>query len=68
MAFTFRGRSVLRQVKDDERSVRQRTDRMTEDIDNIRELIHEDRRRTVHELAVTVGISYGVRPEILLVT
>jgi transposase len=26
----------------------------------IRELINEDRRRTIHEVADTVGISYGV--------
>jgi hypothetical protein len=30
-----------------------------------RELIHKDRRRTIHELANTVGISYGVCQEIL---
>jgi ribosomal protein S25 len=31
----------------------------------IRELIREDRRRTIHELADTAGISYGVCQEIL---
>jgi hypothetical protein len=31
----------------------------------VRELIHKDRRRTIHELADTVGISYGVCQEIL---
>jgi hypothetical protein len=31
----------------------------------IRELIHEDNHRTIHELADTVGISYGVCQEIL---
>jgi ribosomal protein S25 len=31
----------------------------------IRELIHEDHCRTIHELADTVGISYGVCQEIL---
>jgi hypothetical protein len=30
-----------------------------------RELIHEDRRRTIRELIDTVGISYGVCQEIL---
>jgi hypothetical protein len=30
-----------------------------------REIIHEDRRRIIHELADTVGISYGVCQEIL---
>jgi ribosomal protein S25 len=36
-----------------------------QNVEKIRELIHEDRRRTVHELADTVGISYGVFHEIL---
>jgi hypothetical protein len=31
-----------------------------------RELIQEDRRRIIHELANTVGISYGVCQEILI--
>jgi hypothetical protein len=31
----------------------------------IRELIHEDRRRTIHELADPAGISYGTFQEIL---
>jgi hypothetical protein len=38
---------------------------MTESVEKIRELIHEDRRRTTHELADTVGISYGACQEIL---
>jgi hypothetical protein len=33
---------------------------MTENVEKIRELIHEDRRQTIHELTDTVGISYGV--------
>jgi hypothetical protein len=45
-------------VEDDERSGRQ-------NVDKIRELIHEDHRRPIHELADTVGISYGVCQEIL---
>jgi hypothetical protein len=32
---------------------------MTKIVEKIRELIHEDRRRTIHELTDTVGISYG---------
>jgi hypothetical protein len=32
----------------------------TENVEKVRELIHEDRRRAIHELADTVGISYGV--------
>jgi hypothetical protein len=37
----------------------------TENIERIREHIHEDCCQTIHELAVTVGISYGVCQEIL---
>jgi hypothetical protein len=37
----------------------------TENVGKIRELIHEDSRRTIHELADTVGISYGVCQQIL---
>jgi hypothetical protein len=52
-------------VENDERSGRPRTNKVTEDVENIRELIHEDHRRTIHELADTVGISYGVCQETL---
>jgi hypothetical protein len=31
----------------------------------MQELIHKDRRRTIHELVDTVGISYGVCQEII---
>jgi transposase len=48
-------------VEDDERSGRPSTSKTTENVEKIRELIHEDRRRTISELADTVGISYGVR-------
>jgi hypothetical protein len=34
-------------------------------VEKIRELIHEDHRRTIHELTDTVGISYEVCKEIL---
>jgi hypothetical protein len=36
---------------------------MTENVEKIGELIHEDHHQTVHELAYVVGISYGVRQE-----
>jgi hypothetical protein len=52
-------------VEDDERSGRPSTSRTTVNVEKIRELIHEDRRRTIHEFAYTVGISYGVCQEIL---
>jgi hypothetical protein len=63
MAFTFQGRSSV--------SWRRRTYRAIKHHQNdricwkIRELIHEDLRRTIHGLANTVGISYGVWQEIL---
>jgi hypothetical protein len=52
-------------VQDDERYVRPSISKTTENVEKIREPIHEDRRRTIHELADTVGISYGVCQEIL---
>jgi hypothetical protein len=36
------------------------TCQMTENVEKIQELIHEDRRWIIHELADMVGISYGV--------
>jgi bacterioferritin-associated ferredoxin len=38
---------------------------MTENVEEIQELIREDHRRTIHELADTTGINYGVCQEIL---
>jgi hypothetical protein len=52
-------------VEDDERSERQSTSKMTENVEKIREFIHKDRRQTIHELADTAGISYGVYQEII---
>jgi hypothetical protein len=52
-------------VENDERSQRPSTRKMTENVEKIGEVIHEDRRRTIHELTDTVGISYGVCQEIL---
>jgi hypothetical protein len=48
-------------VQNDESSGLPSTSKTTENIENIRELIHKDRRRTIHELADTARISYGVR-------
>jgi hypothetical protein len=53
-------------AKDDERSVRPNTSKTTENAEKIRELIHEDHLHTIHELADTVGINYGVRQKILI--
>jgi hypothetical protein len=52
-------------VEDDQRSVRPSTSKTTENVEKVRELIHEDGHRTIHELADTVGIRYGVCQEIL---
>jgi hypothetical protein len=52
-------------AEDDERSGRPSTNKMTENVEKIQELIHKDHRRTIHELAETVGVSYGVCQEIL---
>jgi transposase len=52
-------------VEDHERSGRPSTCETTENVEKIRDLIQEDRRRTIHELADIVGISYGVCQEIL---
>jgi hypothetical protein len=49
-----------------ERSGEPSTNKTTENVEKIRELIHEARRRTIHELPDTVGISYGVCQEILI--
>jgi hypothetical protein len=43
-------------VEDDERSGRPGTSKTTENVEKIREIIHENRRRTIHELADTVGM------------
>jgi hypothetical protein len=52
-------------VEDDKRSGRPGTSKMTENVEKICELIHEDCLHTIHELADTDGISYGVCHEIL---
>jgi hypothetical protein len=49
----------------DERTGWTRTSKSTENVEKIWEFIQGDRRRTIHELADTVGISYGVCQEIL---
>jgi hypothetical protein len=52
-------------VEEDKRSGRPSTNKTTENTEKIRELNSEDRRRTIHELADTDGISYGVCQEML---
>jgi hypothetical protein len=63
MTFTFQGGRVSVEV--DESSERPSTSETTGNVEKILELIHEDRRRTIHELADTVWITYGVGQEIL---
>jgi hypothetical protein len=50
----------------DKRSGWPSTNKTTENFEKIWELIHEDHRRTIHELTHTTGISYGVCQEILI--
>jgi hypothetical protein len=45
-------------VEDGECSGRPSTRQTTENVENIWELIYEDRHQTIYELADTVGISY----------
>jgi hypothetical protein len=52
-------------AEDDEHSGWPSTSKTTENVGNIQELIHEDCCRTIHELADTTEISYGVFQEIL---
>jgi hypothetical protein len=47
-------------VEVDEHLGRPSTIKTTENVAKIRELLHEDHCRTIHELADTSGISYGV--------
>jgi hypothetical protein len=52
-------------VEYDEHSGQPSTSKTTKNVEKIREFIHEDHRQTIHELADTVGISYGVCQDIL---
>jgi hypothetical protein len=52
-------------VEDDEHPGWPSTSKTTEKVEKIQELIHEDCRWTIHELADTIGISYWVYQEIL---
>ena len=52
-------------IEDDERSGRPATSKIHENVEKVRELVLEDRRRTIRQLCDMVGISYGVCQEIL---
>ena len=57
-----RGRTSL---EDDERSGRPSTSSTPQNVETIRWLVHEDRRRTIKETAATVNVSYGTVQTIL---
>jgi hypothetical protein len=59
----FKASQVL--VEDGKCSGQPSTSKTTVNVEKIRELIHENRRRTIHELADNVGMSYGACQEIL---
>jgi hypothetical protein len=50
--------------EDDECSGRPSTSKMTENVEKIQEVIHEDCRQTIHKLTDTNGMSHGVCQEI----
>jgi hypothetical protein len=52
-------------AEDDESSGRPSTRKTTENVEEVREFIHEDRRRTNYELGDIVGISNGVCQQII---
>jgi transposase len=52
-------------VEDSERSGRPSTGRTDENVENVREIINEDRRNTIMEIADRLGLSYGTWQRIL---
>lgn len=52
-------------VEDDQRLGRPSTAITPENITKIREIIHQDRRQTIHDVAETVGLSYGTCQRVL---
>jgi len=52
-------------IDDDERSGRPVSSSTPEMIERVRQIIHEDRRRTVNEVSMLVGISHGTCHKIL---
>jgi transposase len=57
-----RGRTSL---EDDERSGRPSTSSAPKNVETIRRLVHEDRRRTITDTAAIVNVSYGTEQTIL---
>jgi len=52
-------------VDDDEHAWRSRTCTTPETVARIQELLHQDRRRTIHDIAEEVGIGYGTCQRVL---
>jgi len=46
-------------LEDDERSGRPSTSSAPKNVETIRRLVHEDRRRTIKDIAAIVNVSYG---------
>jgi len=57
-----RGRTSL---EDDERSGRTSTSSTPKNVETIRRIVHEDRRRTIKDIAANVNVSYGTVQTIL---
>lgn len=53
-------------LEDDERSGRPSTSSTLENVETIRQFVHEDRRRTIHNIAYIVNVSYGTVQSILM--
>ena len=58
-----RGRTSL---EDDERSGRPSTSSTPKNVETVRWLVHEDRRRTIKEIAAIVNVSYRTVQTILI--
>jgi len=52
-------------LEDDERSGRPSTSSTPKNVETIRLLVHEDRRRTIKDIAAIVNVSYGTVQTIL---
>jgi len=46
-------------LKDDERSGRPSTSSTPKNVETIRRLVHEDRRRAIKDIAAVVNVSFG---------
>jgi hypothetical protein len=52
-------------VEDDEHAGRRRSCTTPETVARFQELVHQDRRRTIHDIAEEVGIGYGTCQRVL---